>query len=165
MTTYITQEQANELFDRNCWPKQVFADWTNGIVLDRVTAKDFANAAIQAYRDSLVAGVVLPEPVGCGFVTKWTSGDTPATYKEGYAQVVGVDTYTADQLRQAIADDRAKQVPQYLCNGMRFKVANRNGEAMLPCLPDELAGRWVALVAAEDDCHLLAAAPGPKGAV
>jgi len=67
-----------------------------------------------------------------------------------------------DYARQAIANDRAKRVPQYLCNGMRFKVAVRNGEAMLPCLPDELNGRWVAFVAAEDDCHLLAAAPSPK---
>ena len=43
---------------------------------------------------------------------------------------------------------------KYLANGMRFKVAIRNKEAMLPLLPEDLGGRWVALVAAEDDCHL-----------
>jgi hypothetical protein len=47
----------------------------------------------------------------------------------------------------------------YLANGTRFKVAVRNGEAMLPYLPDELGGRWVALVAADDDCHLKITAP------
>ena len=51
---------------------------------------------------------------------------------------------------------RAQPASKYLFNATRFKVAVRNGEAMLPCLPDELGGRWVALVAAEDDCHLMA---------
>ena len=56
----------------------------------------------------------------------------------------------------ALAALRAQPASQYLCNGTPFKVAVRNGDAMLPYLPDELGGRWVALVAAEDDCHLRA---------
>ena len=61
-----------------------------------------------------------------------------------------------EQCNSALAALRAQPASQYLCNATRFKVAVRNGEAMLPCLPDELGGRWVALVAAEDDCHLRA---------
>jgi hypothetical protein len=64
--------------------------------------------------------------------------------------------YNPCQAREAIAALRAQPASQYLCNAIRFKVTVRNGEAMLPCLPDELGGRWVALVAAEDDCHLRA---------
>ena len=58
--------------------------------------------------------------------------------------------------RAWLAALRARPASQYLCNGTPFKVAVRNGDAMLPYLPDELGGRWVALVAAEDDCHLRA---------
>lgn len=61
-----------------------------------------------------------------------------------------------DQFHAALAALRAQPASQYLCNGTPFKVAVRNGDAMLPYLPDELGGRWVALVAAEDDCHLRA---------
>ena len=62
----------------------------------------------------------------------------------------------ATELVAFVAALRAQPASKYLCNATRFKVAVRNGEAMLPCLPDELDGRWVALVAAEDDCHLRA---------
>ncbi len=45
---------------------------------------------------------------------------------------------------------------QYLLNGTRFKL-NFDGEGTVICFRNyfkELHGRWVALVAAEDDCHL-----------
>ena len=60
------------------------------------------------------------------------------------------------KIEAALAALRARPASQYLCSGTPFKVAVRNGDAMLPYLPDELGGRWVALVAAEDDCHLRA---------
>lgn len=48
----------------------------------------------------------------------------------------------------------------YLCDGMRFKVAATSSTMPvvgIAGLPAALAGRWVALVAADDDCHLTAA--------
>ncbi len=46
----------------------------------------------------------MPEPVGCGYVVRWERGDTPSTYKTGYARVLGVDVFTTDQLKQAMRD-------------------------------------------------------------
>ena len=82
MTTYITQEQAGELLN------SVGGTWEGCIREDKEFLHKSMNAAIQAYRDSLVAGVVLPEP---DFKYQ-RYDDTPIC-----------DYYTADQLRQAIA--------------------------------------------------------------
>lgn len=50
----------------------------------------------------------------------------------------------------------------YLCNGTRFKVCyTSQGGGVINVPQSELAGRWVALVAADDDCHLAAARPQP----
>lgn len=86
MTEYITQEQAKAIADK------VYLEH-EGTSL----AGAFANAAIQAYRDSLASGVVLPEP---DFKYQ-RYDDTPIC-----------DYYTADQYRQGIADALAKQAPQ-----------------------------------------------------
>ncbi|MEN6641679.1 MAG: hypothetical protein ABFE08_04440, partial [Armatimonadia bacterium] len=56
-------------------------------------------------------------------------------------------------------DDRQErgEAVAYLCNGTRFKVAATSSTTPvvgISGLPAELAGRWVALVAADDDCHL-----------
>jgi len=50
---------------------------------------------------------------------------------------------------------------QFLCDATRFKVRQHEGDeaGRIYGLPSELNGRWVALVAAEDDCHLKLAAP------
>ena len=77
MTTYITQEQAIELAESTTLLGCDFSDFEAAI-------HRTCNAAIQHYRDSLVAGVVLPEHVA------------NAVHK-------GELVYTADQLRQAIA--------------------------------------------------------------
>lgn len=92
MTTYITQEQAGELLN------SVGGTWEGCIREDKEFLHKSMNAAIQAYRDSLVAGVVLPKP---DFKYQ-RYDDTPIC-----------DYYTADQLRQAIAEDRAKREPDY----------------------------------------------------
>lgn len=55
--------------------------------------------------------------------------------------------------RLALAD--AGEPVAYLCNGTRFKVAvHELAGTGVYGLPLELNGRWVALVAADDDCHL-----------
>lgn len=42
----------------------------------------------------------------------------------------------------------------FLANGTRFKVAQLASGCAVFGLPEELAGKWVALVAADNDCHL-----------
>lgn len=49
----------------------------------------------------------------------------------------------------------------YLANGTRFKVTLTDRDCYIKNLPRELGGRWVALIAAEDDCHLKAAPVQP----
>ena len=48
---------------------------------------------------------------------------------------------------------------KFLAKGMRFKTSQFPYGVCINGLPKELAGRWVALVAAEDDCHLKPAPP------
>ncbi len=43
---------------------------------------------------------------------------------------------------------------KFLANGTRFKTSVFPYGVCINGLPKELSGRWVALVAAEDDCHL-----------
>ena len=61
------------------------------------------------------------------------------------------------------------QEPPFLLDGARFKVSSAGSCGYIGGLPSELNGRWVALVAADDDCHLKHAAPqqaqAPKVAV
>lgn len=54
-----------------------------------------------------------------------------------------------------------QRMPEYLLGGMRFKVCvpkYRDGAEIIG-IPEELNDRWVAFVAAENDCHMLSAAP------
>lgn len=147
MTTYITQEQVMALFDK--FPGAI-----------TVTSFDLCNAAIQAYRENLTAGVVLPEPVG------WTSPRAIANLSDERCGIfcddsmrcipIDVALYTADQLRQAIADALAKQVTQsiHVTEDMHIaavEVLHRaNG---LDGLPQRMMDA------------MLAAAPDPKEAV
>jgi len=53
------------------------------------------------------------EPIGCGYVVKWASGDTPSTYRTGYAQVHGVDVYAvagASPDQSALQAENAKLI-------------------------------------------------------
>ena len=67
----------------------------------------------------------MPEPIGCGYVVKWSSGDTHSTYKEGYANILGADVFTADQLNQAVRDalEEAARVCDYENTAMHDKIA------------------------------------------
>ena len=48
----------------------------------------------------------------------------------------------------------AQEPVQFLANGTRFKTSEFPYGVCINGLPKELSGRWVALVAAEDNCHL-----------
>jgi hypothetical protein len=58
-------------------------------------------------------------------------------------------------LQQAIAKLESQEPAALLANAMRFKLSF-DSEGKVNCFwnQKELDGRWVALVAAEDDCHL-----------
>jgi hypothetical protein len=49
----------------------------------------------------------------------------------------------------------------FLANGTRFKISydSRQSGGQIHGIPPELGGRWVAFVAAEDDCHLKLTTP------
>ena len=56
----------------------------------------------------------------------------------------------------------AQQEPvAFLANGTRFKISydSRQSGGQIHGIPPELGGRWVAFVAAEDDCHLKLTSP------
>jgi hypothetical protein len=99
MTEYITQAQATAI---------AHSVTRAGDYLD---TKDLCNAAIQHYRDSLVAGVVLPEPdcvadLDIGPYTKPGGREGGRIYK-------AVPAWSEPLVRQAIADSQAMQEPDY----------------------------------------------------
>jgi len=56
----------------------------------------------------------------------------------------------------------AQQEPvAFLANGTRFKISydSRQSGGQIHGIPPELGGRWVAFVAADDDCHLKFTSP------
>lgn len=62
--------------------------------------------------------------------------------------------------QEALAQPEQEPV-KFLADGTRFKVANVDSTCGIFGLPTELTGRWVALVAADNDSHLQYAAPQP----
>lgn len=64
------------------------------------------------------------------------------------------------QLEALIAKSAVSEPVEYLANGTRFKTTLLgDGSVRITGLPYELAGRWVAFVAAENDTHLKATSP------
>lgn len=60
------------------------------------------------------------------------------------------------------AEQPAQQEPvAFLANGTRFKISydSRQSGGQIHGIPPELGGRWVAFVAADDDCHLKLTSP------
>ena len=93
--------------------------------------------------------------------------DMDVAYKRGPAVEDAVE-----KCRAALAQARAEQAEpvKFLANGTRFKMAFFDSEedgcgnvgTYVTCFEGfdkELDGRWVALVAAEDDCHLKLTTP------
>ena len=75
------------------------------------------------------------------------------------------EAVAADQA-QTIALLKAEQPAQqepvaFLANGTRFKISydSRQSGGQIHGIPPELGGRWVAFVAADDDCHLKFTSP------
>lgn len=61
----------------------------------------------------------------------------------------GTKLYTKPQ------EQAGGEAVKFLANGTRYKVSMlHGGDGSIMGLPAELCGRWVALVAADDDCHL-----------
>jgi hypothetical protein len=63
-------------------------------------------------------------------------------------------------LREALAQPQQEPVA-FLANGTRFKISydSRQSGGQIHGIPPELGGRWVAFVAADDDCHLKLTSP------
>jgi hypothetical protein len=65
--------------------------------------------------------------------------------------------------RQKVRDAAApvQEPVKFLANGTRFKISydSRQSGGQIHGIPPELGGRWVAFVAAEDDCHLKLTTP------
>ena len=117
MKTYITQKQAEAFAHRRATkyvhrsaPGYASYAFVPHTLMDFV--RDIEAAAIQHYRDSLVAGVVLPEPVG---YLAWKDGKPcwegdDCVCEDAVYPVCSDDDrtskaiYTADQVRLAIAD-------------------------------------------------------------
>ena len=133
MTGYITQEQIDAI-----WHEHLHRD---------SRARAVEAAAIQHYRDNLVAGVVLPEP----YTEQVEEYSGIAVNK-----VVCTPLYTADQLRQAIADALAK------LKQVAWRVEFTNGGFLLESKKPRnyLPGAGVKYV----PLYELAAAPDPKEA-
>ena len=68
-------------------------------------------------------------------------------------------------LREALAEQPApvQEPVAFLANGTRFKISydSRQSGGQIHGIPPELGGRWVAFVAADDDCHLKLTSPQP----
>jgi len=75
---------------------------------------------------------------------------------EGYLPESCTDAVIA--IKQALAAPVQEPV-KFLANGTRFKTSESPYGVCINSLPKELSGRWVALVAAEDDCHLQLTTP------
>jgi len=67
-------------------------------------------------------------------------------------------TQAITAIKQALAAPVQEPV-KFLANGTRFKTSEFPYGVCINGLPKELSGRWVALVAAEDDCHLKLTTP------
>jgi len=164
MKEYITQKQAVALANAAGVP---ITERHWGVAFARL-----CNAAIQAYRDNIVAGVVLPEPVG---YLAWKEGKPcwegdDCVCEDAVYPVCSDDDrtskaiHTADQLRQAIADALARQVPQGYklvpvtpTNDMTVAMANALED------PENERSSWD--LAENMYSEMLAAAQDPKEAV
>jgi hypothetical protein len=70
------------------------------------------------------------------------------------------DGFAARRIVDLFSQPKAEPVQEphkFLADGTRFKTTLTERDCKITGLPRELGGRWVALVAAENDCHLAAA--------
>jgi hypothetical protein len=76
---------------------------------------------------------------------------------QAYKAITALKERLADPMRevQRLGQEIEQEPVAFLANGARFKLS-MDDEGKVNCFwnQKELDGRWVALVAAEDDCHL-----------
>jgi hypothetical protein len=92
--------------------------------------------------------------------TVWATSPTGNTLIKWSANNFG--NYTAEQIGELFWLEPAQQEPvAFLANGTRFKISydSRQSGGQIHGIPPELGGRWVAFVAADDDCHLKLTSP------
>jgi hypothetical protein len=94
------------------------------------------------------------EPVACFSVFRSISGERNTRFLE-LASLPDGEHYF-------YTSPPAQQEPvAFLANGTRFKISydSRQSGGQIHGIPPELGGRWVAFVAADDDCHLKLTSP------
>ena len=99
-------------------------------------------------------------PVGDVHMSTCKSGKWPSRVSNG--DTAAPAPAPAPQPAQDVPEVGFGNIPtKFLANGTRFKLSfdTRGKVSSLWNFMDELDGRWVALVAAEDDCHLQSAQP------
>ena len=120
-----------------------------------------------------------PAPVAfeVGLV-EWVGNKLMATPKTTTAPPASwVEMVTANLVREGVNKHRARELAEhfyglaqpapvqepvaFLANGTRFKISydSRQSGGQIHGIPPELGGRWVAFIAAEDDCHLKLTTP------
>lgn len=118
-------------------------------------ADDIDSAFVRGYEQ----GDRLRPMVGAGCNSCGAVGPTVRVpdNSTGYAESIEIWNARADRQRRA----QAAEPVRYLCQGARVKLSfSDSGKvSALANYRNELDGRWVALVAAENDRHLKCAAP------
>jgi len=122
-----------------------------------ITLEDGKPATLEASAFTRENGKQAPEPVkaihqvylGDGWIDMRADEMWAYTPEQGWESKCVRTVYTQPAPKQA------QEAPQFLANGSRFKLSNCGPNACgYVSFPKELSGRWVALVAADDDCHL-----------
>ncbi len=136
-----------------------YGDYSAKHVVDPSFDGDAVEAAIESLKAALAQQ---GEPVcaGCGI----PAGDVHmSTCKSGKwpSRVSNGDTAAPAPAQDVPGVGFGNMPTKFLANGTRFKLSfdTRGKVSSLWNFMDELDDRWVALVAAEDDCHLQSAQP------
>ena len=97
-----------------------------------------------------------------GYMAALAAAPAPQARTIAQRNVAVVSMFDTQQTAQDVPETNfGNMQPKFLANGTRFKLSfdTRGKVSSLWNFMDELDGRWVALVAAEDDCHLQSAQP------
>ena len=112
-------------------------------------AEEYWNKAITALKTALAEQPAQQEPEWYHFVKH---GEDCFVPYRGQAPENATPLYTSPPAQEPVA---------FLANGTRFKISydSRQSGGQIHGIPPELGGRWVAFVAADDDCHLKLTSP------
>ena len=97
-----------------------------------------------------------------GYMAALAAAPAPQARTIAQRNVAVVSMFDTQQTAQDVPETNfGNMQPKFLANGTRFKLSfdTRGKVSSLWNFMDELDGRWVALVAAEDDCHLQSSQP------